>query len=399
MKHPILTSVAALCLVAACASCSSPNDGPNPEVGDPSDVASVVDALSTPSAYGVIAAPPLPTAVPSTVFDPARDIADVDGSTVVTAEGGLVRFVSGASVPPWFEVGLGAELRAVSGNGEHAALFERSAGWSLITVISAAGSAEDRKEYRLPGLVEPEAFSTDGSTLFVIDHQVASTAGAYRVRPLDLATGELATILGPTKVPFDDDMNGVGRRQVWSPDGTRLYTLYIRQTHHHHDAESTDGGGEPSHGGHGEEGTDGFVHVLDLDEEWAFCLDLPEEFGGGSLDSTALAVSPLGDVVAVADFAAGQIAFADTDALDISRVTSLPTVQLDTDLQIALTAESLALGTGREVWWFDRATMIGLSSTPTLLDAPLSAFTSNSDAVLAWTTDVGDGPTTLAEPR
>lgn len=36
---------------------------------------------------------------------------------------------------------------------------------------------------------------------------------------------------------------------------------------------------------HGSErtGTDGFVHVLDLDEEWAVCLDLPPTFGGGPI--------------------------------------------------------------------------------------------------------------------
>ena len=138
--------------------------------------------------------------------------------------------------------------------------------------------------------------------LFVIDHQIAEVPGAYRIRPLNLETGLLETIVGPTKVPLQDDMNGIGRRQVWSPDGRRLYTLYIRQTHHHH-ADGADHA-------HGAPGTDGFVHVLDLDEEWAFCLDLPPSFGRGDLATTALAASPDGDTIAIADANAGEVVFA-----------------------------------------------------------------------------------------
>ena len=398
MKHARLSPVVVACWLSASSACSTtptPTDDVAPESYD---VSTVVEALSTSNSYSVLAAPPLPRAVPTTAFDPDSDIADADGSTVVTAHDGILRFVSGAARSPWFDVGLGSELRAVSGDGEHAALFQRSGGWSLITVVSASETGEDRSEYRLPGLVEPEAFSTDGSTLFVIDHQVAQSEGAYRVRPLDLSTGSLETILGPTKVPFEDDMNGLGRRQVWSPDGTRLYTLYVRQTHHHHEADGEERGNAASHGGHGEAGTDGFVHVLDLEEEWAFCLDLPADFGGGSLDTTALAISPIGDTLAVADLSAGQIAFADTDALEVTRTAPLPEVRAAANLQIAMTVDSIVLGSGRQLQWYDQTTLNELSPTSTQLEAPLTALTSNTAQVLAWTSDVTSGPTILTQP-
>ena len=355
-------------------------------------------SVSTPaddSRYGVVAAPPLPTNVPDTAFNPAVAIANVDGSVVVTAtKTGLVFADSDGGITDPIELPPAAELRAVSAAGTRAALFEHSEDRSLITVVDRTNGAPITTEYELPGLVEPEAFSTDGGVLFVIDHQVATAPGAYRVRPLDLATGRLETILGPTKVPFTEDMNGTGRRQVWSPDGTRLYTLYIRQTHHHHDAEEGDTG---SHA-HGDAGSDGFVHVLDLDEEWAFCLDLPAEFGRGDLETTALAVSPDGKTVAVADATAGRVAFASTEELIVTNTMTLPDLPISGELQIGMTTDQIVMGFGNELHWFDQDSMGPLSTTPHDLDRPLTAITSDSASVLAWTDDPTGRPQIVYPP-
>ncbi len=340
--------------------------------------------------YGVVADPPLPIAAPAVGFNSEGDIADVDGSIVVSVVDGQVVFTRGidGSRVASADVSEGATLRAVSADGTRAALFE-DAGASHITVVSVGeDGAAAKQSFVLQGLVEPEAFSTDGTLLYVIDHQVAVEPGAYRVRPLNLATGELETILGPTKLPLVEDMNGQGRRQVWAPDGTRLYTLYIRQTHHHH----ADG----SEHAHGEAGTDGFVHVLDLDEEWAFCLDLPPEFGAGELATTALAVSPDGTTLAIADHSAGRVAFASTTDLAVTDVVDLPDIDPTGEMYIALTEHHMVIGWGSQAHWFDTEHMQP-ADNDIQLDDTLVGFTSTGDSVLAW----GGGqsePATLQPP-
>lgn len=334
-------------------------------------------------------APPLPVAAPVSTFDPLSTIADHDGSVVVYQANGRVIFENADAATAVVSSGSEGELRVVSADGGLAALFERTSSTSRITVIDRVSGEDATRIYELPGLVEPEAFSTDGSILYVIDHQIAAVPGAYRVRPLDLATGRLDSILGPSKVPLTEDMNGRGRRQVWSPDGTRLYTLYIRQTHHHHAASQGHTHGEP--------GTDAFVHVLDLDDEWAFCLDLPAAFGGGDLATTAMAVSPDGSTIAVADHSAGQIAFASTVDLAVTTTMPLPKIAIDGDLQIGLTDDRLVLGSGTRAYWFDRRTMKPVGK-PVVFATTLTGFTSSGSTVFAWTTDMSNGPKPITSP-
>ncbi len=345
--------------------------------------------------YGVTPQPPLPTRSPAAPFDPVTSIADHDGSTVVDLVGDRVRFTEEtASGPATTEVDITSsdgELRAVAADGRQAAVFHRTGGDSVITVVPHSGG--DTQTYTLPGLIEPEAFSTDGTLLYVIDHETDRGEGGYRVRPLNLASGQLEPTLGPTKQELVEVMNGRGRRQVWSPDGTRLYTLYIRQTHHHHDP--TQSSGAQAQHIHAEPGTDAFVHVLDLEEEWAFCLDLPEAFGAGDLETTALAVSPDGNQVVVADRNAEQLAFASTEELKVTDTTVLPGVAVVGDLHIAVTADDLVLASGRQVHWFDRASFEPTSPDPSTVAGPVRGLTSTDTGVVAWT---ADGPLEVQAP-
>lgn len=391
LRRPLSAAVCASLLLSSCGVAASAQ----PVEVDDDDGVEPPAIVEGAGDYGVVAAPPLPIVAPAVSFDPSSSIANVDGSVLVDLAAGELVFRQGTTgeVVAKATVGEASELRAVAGNGTKAALFESVAGAdgskvSRITVVERGGSGESptSQVFDLPGLIEPEAFSTDGEMLFVIDHQVGGQPGSYRVRPFDLATGELQTIVGPTKVPFTDDMNGVGRRQIWSPNGTRLYTLYIRQTHHHHDDGSAHGHGEP--------GTDGFVHVLDLEEEWAFCLDLPAAFGAGDLATTALAVSPSDNTIAVADLHAGAVAFASTIDLAVTRVVDLPPIEPVGDLYLALTSKEIVLGWGTEVHWYDSATLTPLGHDSGL-PADLMGFTSNGNTVVAWS---NSGPTELRRP-
>ncbi|MGI9608898.1 MAG: hypothetical protein ACR2NL_01250 [Acidimicrobiia bacterium] len=327
---------------------------------------------------GGVAAPPLPTNVPTAGFDPSRDLANVDGSVVVTSESEAMRIIDGETGETLATRPLGqsAEVRAVSADGSLVALFEQRANTTSITVVNADDRRSPRT-YRFDGLVEPEAFSTDGSLLYVIDHEISKTPGAYRVRPLDLNSGELDVMLGPQKVPIPEDMNGSGRRQVWSPVGDRLYTLYIRQTVHIHD----DGEDHV----HGTSGTDGFVHVLDLAEEWAFCLHLPDGFGKGELDGTSVALDPSGRQLAILDLNAGKLAWASTEELTITEVVNLPAdLGVEGQVHLAVTPRHLAIGWGTEVHWFDRNTLVE-SVTASSVGSSLVGLTSAGNHVVAWT--------------
>jgi hypothetical protein len=110
----------------------------------------------------------------------------------------------------------------------------------------------------------------------------------YRVRSLDIATGELGPVFTYDKSVDTELMQGLSRTQVFSGTGTygaMLYTLYSRA-----------GGGA---------GYDD-VHALSLDGGLVHCTDLPASFRIGS-GGGAIAVSPDGRRVYVAS-ADGEVA-------------------------------------------------------------------------------------------
>ena len=347
--------------------------------------------------------PPLPTSLPVGRLDAGSGLASLDGAVVADLVGGQLVFShgepAGGDPPPAVEVGPDAELRALSADGSLAALLVRLTEdrTRIVIVADPAGTATaapapgTSSTIELDGLVEPEAFAADGSLLFVIDHRAGAQPGTYRIRPLDLATGSLQDALGPTKVPLDEDMRGRGVRQVWSPDGTRLYTLYLRQSPH--------GGGEP---------TVGLVHVLDLVEEWAYCIDLPAGFGAGGEGSAALAVSPDSTTLAVVDGAAGQVAFVATDSLAVVETATLPVIELPglrpatpeaagVTIHLALTANRLAMAAGERMVWLDRETLSPVG-TPESLASPVMGLTSQEESVLVWPADGAVEPYLLAAP-
>ncbi len=150
--------------------------------------------------------------------------------------------------------------------------------------------------------LEPEAFSPDGRTLFAIDHRPAEAPVAYRVSTIDIEAATLTETLGPLKTQLAEEMRGSGRQQVWSPRGDQLYTLYIRQYHDHGHVEP----GAAAHD-HSANQTAAFVHVLDVATDWALCVDLPEGFGLGPFDTTAIMIDATGTTITVVDHALGSL--------------------------------------------------------------------------------------------
>jgi hypothetical protein len=184
------------------------------------------------------------------------------------------------------------------------------------------------QEYDLPGVIEPDAFTVDGSGLFVLDWLPAQAPDHYRVRLLDLATGRTGPLLTRNKAPVpagaEEEMRGTGRQAVLSTARNTLYTLYTHQPGHQHTRDLIAGTRAEVHA---------FVHVLNLDERWAYCLDLPHPFGEGPAAAHAVAIDA--SRLAVADVSSGSLAYADLSTLLIDRVTPGPTADGEASLVLA----------------------------------------------------------------
>jgi hypothetical protein len=102
-----------------------------------------------------------------------------------------------------------------------------------------------------------DAISPDGSTLYLIERYLPQSSGGsyitnYKVRALDLASGQLLPrpIVDPEEP--DERMAGLPVTRASSPDGRWAYTLYDGDGH------------EP------------FIHALDTVGRTAVCIDLPQ---------------------------------------------------------------------------------------------------------------------------
>lgn len=179
-------------------------------------------------------------------------------------------------------------------------------GRSETTFVIVGRELEEERVLTVEGNFEPEAFSADGSSLFVVSYLPARAPSQYQVRRLDLTTGAVHGVFTPHD-ELQDRMGGTARIQTASADGSRLYTLYT----------------VPDGNGH----QHAFVHVLDLKNEWAHCVDLPEGFATKPESSTALTLSPDGDRLYVANTSTGSVAEIDTETLLIPRTE---TFDLDT---------------------------------------------------------------------
>src|SRR5262249_3520838 len=132
----------------------------------------------------------------------------------------------------------------------------------------------------LTGNFVPDAFTPDGAGLFVLDWLPWTAPEHYRVREVDLASGAASALYGRDKQPIppeaEEQMRGVRRNAVFGTGGDVLYTLYTHQ---------------PGTGPAGWPGTDNaFIHTLQLDQHWAYCIDLPSPFGLDANASHALAI-------------------------------------------------------------------------------------------------------------
>jgi len=279
--------------------------------------AAAPDAEATPRPAGALAVLRGPDgmrvidlATRRTVAAAQAAIPSPDGRALVgTADGGAVALVdarTGASTRAAGHHGL--VPRAVSARGRLVALAapDRPADGGYLApgrtrstiVVSDTSGEKPGRTYDLRGNYLPEAFSADDTLLFLVEYLPAAAPDRYRVRQLDLATGDVAGVLGPLKVPLDEQMRGVGRMQVLDQPRAALHTLY-----------RTIGT------------TRAFVHTLQLEGGWAHCIVLPEPVGAGR-DATAIALAPDGTLYAW-DAVAGVLAVVDPLELTVRRTVAI----------------------------------------------------------------------------
>jgi hypothetical protein len=209
------------------------------------------------------------------------------------------------------------QIRVVSPQGDAVALMEPRTTTGLYVperrdstdIYVARTDGTTWRRYVLEGNYEPEAFSVNTQTLFLLKFLPADNPDHYEVHRLDLETGAVINDYTP-EVGLDTWMKGHARAQVTAPDGRFLYTLY-----------SLDEGEDPIKDPALENSPDyhAFVHVISLEEEWSFCIFLPMRFGQQNVDSIGLAVSPDGSALAAVDKRTGVLVEIDTAKLEISR--------------------------------------------------------------------------------
>ncbi|MPZ70505.1 MAG: hypothetical protein GEU71_13410 [Actinobacteria bacterium] len=246
----------------------------------------------------------------------ARDggVPTADWSTVISADSQEVAGTHLVALDPasreerWsLDVPGNHGVTVVSHDGNAAALspyrqLHYSEGRARTRLIVANGETGEMKDFDLAGNFEPEAFSTDLSSLFVISFTPPKAPKHYQVRRLDLASGKVEDVFTPHG-ELQGTMGGSSRVQTANPDGTRLYTLY------------TVPGGK-----HGEDKA--FVHVLDLQQQWAHCIDLPAEFYPSAGRATAITSAPDGRVFVV-NAKTGALAELDPVGLSVGRSTTI----------------------------------------------------------------------------
>jgi hypothetical protein len=220
---------------------------------------------------------------------------------VVTLDSATGRELATAAAPRGLRPGV------VSANGDLLAfaprLEEGVTPWlpegklrTRIVVVQTDGSGEPAN-YDLKGNFELEGFSTSGRQLFLLEYKPALNPTHYGLKRLQLDTGLVRGISG-RKQNAPGRMRGTGRISAFSPSGHELYTLYTQQ------------GPNYAHGSSNHEAghTYAFVHLLNLEGGWTHCIDLRAPFGTGPVTTHAMALSPDGDRLFVADPSSGGVA-------------------------------------------------------------------------------------------
>ncbi|MEX1168955.1 MAG: hypothetical protein WEE50_02310 [Chloroflexota bacterium] len=163
----------------------------------------------------------------------------------------------------------------------------------------------------LPGALEFDALSPDGSILYVVEHLAGPPDSHYQVRAIDLPSGAMRETVIADKRNLGASMAGWPITQATHESGV-VFTLYRGVMHP-------------------------FIHALNTREAWAVCLDLPEI---GHQDSDAaldwgIAQSADGRGVFAVNATLGLAAAIDPGELSIRQATAFDAPRAAATIELA----------------------------------------------------------------
>jgi DNA-binding beta-propeller fold protein YncE len=180
---------------------------------------------------------------------------------------------------------LGGVPGGLSQNGQYLVLQATGAGTSSHMLLIDTQQFKVAKRIDLNGKFDFDAVSNTGQSVYVIEYPNAADS-YYHVRVYEVPMGQLGAYTVADKGDPNEPMTGVRLSGVFSPDGQWLFSMYARE-----------------HKG-------AFVHALNLNQPYAFCLDLPG--AGWSSDMNvfqwSLAITPDGRHVYAANGPMGLVA-------------------------------------------------------------------------------------------
>ena len=177
--------------------------------------------------------------------------------------------------------------------------------------LAVLARGEAARILELPGSLEFDTLSPDGSILYVVEHLPGPPDGHYQVRAVDIATGSMRDAVIVDKRNIGESMGGWAIAQARHQNGV-VFTLYQGAEHP-------------------------FIHALNSVEAWAICLDLPAQ---GLNDREAaldwdLAQSPDGRSVFAANATLGLVAAIDPGELTVRQTASFDTPRAAAGISLA----------------------------------------------------------------
>jgi hypothetical protein len=277
-------------------------------------------------------------------------------------------------------------IRAVAADGSRVALSRPlpagTDAWTPVPrrhttiVVADPSGVMDPDTYRLDGNLEPEAFSNDGSFLFVIQYLPPTAPSLYRVSEIDLEDGDVYPVLGRDK-SWAQRMPGTRLEQLPGPDGQHLYTLYSSQPAAYAEGYS---GTQAS-----ADGPVAFVHVLNLEENWAFCLPLPRRLWDAPAGEQAMAASLDGSRLFIADPSRDIVTVIGAEQTKVLGTTTVDFATDDTAHSagaVSPDGATLYVGTGEGVVALDATTFDVRSRWAT--SAPVEALATSADGTAVY---------------
>jgi hypothetical protein len=227
------------------------------------------------------------------------------GGTVVEVEDLATRHVvwahqAGQVIEPRIVSASGDLVASVTPGGAGIYGLHKPGGRDRTTLVVCAATGE-RARLDLPGNIEPEVFSPDGSQLFVLDYVPAAAPQQFRTRVVDLATGRLTPLPVRAGAPTPDGSEPLTRAHrvdgIVDPRRGMYFALYAYQ-----------------------EDAVAFVECVHLRERWTHRVPLPAPFGQERPGVHAIVLSPTGDRLSVVHSPSASVAVVDPDRLVVSQV-------------------------------------------------------------------------------